>query len=253
MSLEQISRRIITGRAPECQHIAYAIGPAGTGAAVWNPLRPFLNPRIELRALRLPGRESRSRELAARSVDQQVDDIMVDLLPLIEKDDTPYSVVGSCSGAVVGYELARRLESAATLGPRQLVVIGQVAPSRIAMSAEAKCKELTAEDARDWLIVNGNMPDSIITPDVLELFFPILEADIQSIHSYAPDPLPMLRCGSTVLWDEAANEPDRDGVSEWHSAVQGRCLILKIAGATRLLNDSPERLAAVLGPVLLDV
>jgi medium-chain acyl-[acyl-carrier-protein] hydrolase len=249
--LHQIGCRILTSHTTGRLHVAYAIGAAGTGAAAWNPLRPFLDTRIELRALRLPGRESRLTEPAARSVDDQVDDILAAILPLIHEDGTEYSVIGNCSGAIVAYELARRLESADILAPAHLVVIGQVAPSRVAMSARAAAVKLSAAEAKDWLINNGNLPGSVITPDVVDLFLPILEADIQAVNSYMPSPLPMLRCPTTVLWDEAANEPDREGVRAWHSAVQGSCSLLGVTGARQLLNDSPGRLAAVLGPVLL--
>lgn len=247
--LEEIGRNIVTNRPVGRLHIAYAIGPAGTGAAVWNTLRPFLDARIEFRAVRLPGRETRIKEPALRSIDQQVADILASVLPLMGEGSTPYSVIGHCSGAIVGYELTRQLELAGKPVPEQLVVIDQVAPSLATRPATEG--GLSAEEVTRWLMDNGNFTSAELTPDVVELFLPLLEADLQALREYRPAPLPLPACDVTVIWDESSAALDHDGVRAWQDAVRGACRLIDVAGVRRLLDNAPERLAAIIASVML--
>lgn len=203
--------------------------------------------------MRLPGRETRFSEPPVTTIDEQADDVVRAMQPLTEGAKVGFSVAGNCSGAIVAYEVVRRLEAAGVLAD-QLFAIGQVAPSRLAATAMAGMagpahqagSTFSREDARAWLIANGSLPQDEITPDIVDLFLPTLNSDLCAINSYVHVSEPVLGCPVTALWGNLDRQPSREDVSEWQNMTLGSFHLVEVPRAARLLRESPQQLARIL-------
>jgi surfactin synthase thioesterase subunit len=222
--------------------VVYAIGDAGSGAAVWKQVIEALDSAVELRAIRLPGRESRLEEPPCRTVEAQVDDIADTLLPILRIDDRPFCVAGVCSAAATAFELARRLETGAGREPGRLVVIGQRAPLSDRETYPA-LGDLAPDELRAWLAEQGVFPASRNLDALFVMMEPTVRADIVAFETYTHDPEPPLRCPITVLRGAEDTWVTDDEAAAWGPSTSAETEVITIPGGHRLLTDSPRELA----------
>src|SRR6266498_628486 len=86
----------------------FCFAHAGGGAAFFRPWRLSMVPDIDVRAVTLPGRESRVHEPPYRRIEQLLDPLCAALEPHL---DRPYALFGHSLGAVLAYEVARRFSA----------------------------------------------------------------------------------------------------------------------------------------------
>ncbi|MFO0850953.1 MAG: alpha/beta fold hydrolase [Gemmataceae bacterium] len=110
------------GRGPPCDCSA---SPAGRGASAYRGWQDRLPGCVEVWPVQLPGREARIGEPAFDRIDPLVEAVAAAVGPHL---DRPYAVFGHSLGAVVGFEVARRLRQLAGKEPAHLFVCGYNAP-----------------------------------------------------------------------------------------------------------------------------
>src|SRR3954464_10016357 len=79
---------------------------AGSGASIYRNWAPLLPADVEVRAVRLPGREEYLGERPFRRIAQAADLLSAALSRHL---DLPFAIFGHSMGALLGYEVARRL------------------------------------------------------------------------------------------------------------------------------------------------
>src|SRR6187397_2335302 len=105
----------------------FCLPHAGAGASVFARWSRALPPAIKVRALQLPGRESRLREPPASGMSPLVGELADTIAPVL---DRPFAIFGHSMGALIGFELARELRRRGRPGPRHLLMSGLRAPDR---------------------------------------------------------------------------------------------------------------------------
>jgi medium-chain acyl-[acyl-carrier-protein] hydrolase len=98
---------------------------AGGGAAPFRAWSAWVPEEVEVCAVRLPGRESRVRERPIDDLPTLVEVLADALAPVFVE---PFALFGHCSGALIAFELARRLARAGGPKPVRLVAASQAAP-----------------------------------------------------------------------------------------------------------------------------
>lgn len=106
-------------RSPTARLRLFCIPYAGGGASLYREWASALAPWIEVQPVQLPGRESRFDEPPLTSMADLVQEILDPIGPYL---DLPIAVFGHSMGALIGYELVRRLQR------RQPVRYGQRTP-----------------------------------------------------------------------------------------------------------------------------
>ncbi|RPI74026.1 MAG: putative thioesterase, partial [Desulfobacteraceae bacterium] len=79
---------------------------AGGGSVIYYNWPEFFNPKIEIVALRLPGRETRFTEKPFVRMSQLISSLLPALHPLLNK---PFAIFGHSMGARIGFDLIRAL------------------------------------------------------------------------------------------------------------------------------------------------
>ncbi len=157
---------------------------AGGSASYFLPVSAALSPAVEVLAVQYPGRQDRRTEPCAGSIGELADNITQALRPLAGR---PLAFFGHSMGAVVAFEVARRLDQRTDQQVVVLFASGRRAPSRHRPEAlhrggdEAILAELRRLNGTDVRLTGDE--------ELQRMILPALRADYHAIETYrcAPD------------------------------------------------------------------
>jgi medium-chain acyl-[acyl-carrier-protein] hydrolase len=156
----------------------------------------------------MPGRETRLSEPLFTRMEPLLDAMDRELRPWL---DIPYAVFGHSMGALLAFEWARRLRRNGYLMPACLFLSGRRAPDLpgdTGLLHPLPDREFVQELTRRY---DGIPPEFLGDAALMEVFLPILRADIAVVESYRFQEDEPLDCPITVFsgmndasvsWDE---------------------------------------------------
>ncbi len=190
---------------------------AGGSAQAFRDWRDYLPQSIELCAVQLPGREMRQREMPMANADEIVDALLPILTPLM---DRPFTLFGHSMGAIIAFELARRLQQEGKPAPECLVVSGRVAPHR--PLTRAPINHLSRDEFIEGLRHLGGTPAEVLgDSELMSLIEPMLRADLAVHEDYTYRAEPRLKCDVLAFGGLRDPEAGRGDVEAWREATDG--------------------------------
>ncbi|MEV8533614.1 alpha/beta fold hydrolase [Streptomyces sp. NPDC051211] len=221
---------------------------AGGAAGFYFPLSQALDPDVEVLAVQYPGRQDRHREPGIDEVHALADAIVTALLPLL--DDRPLALFGHSMGAVVGYEVARRLEHEAGAPAALLFASGRRAPSR---HREEWAHLLDDEGlAGELRLLGGTDGELLGDPDLLRMVLPAVRVDYKAIETYRHRPGPELGCPVAVLVGAADDRVTLDEAADWCRHTTGGHTLDVFPGGHFYLTGIMQEIAALVAERLAD-
>lgn len=166
----------------------FCIPHAGGGASVFRGWADALPGFVEVCPVQLPGREQR---IAERPFDRALPLAEALTEAVLRRADLPFAVFGHSNGALIGFEVARRLRRLGEPLPAHLFASGRRAPD---VPPPAPLTH-TLPDAEfiESLRVLGGIPDQLLAaPELLALYLPVLRADVAIHETYAMSDEPPL-------------------------------------------------------------
>ncbi|MFI5611141.1 thioesterase II family protein [Amycolatopsis sp. NPDC051903] len=159
---------------------------AGGSASFYFPVSRALAPDIEVLAVQYPGRQDRRHEPFLTSIDALAERIAA---LLGDKTDRPLALFGHSMGAMIAYEVARRLEDRGS-PVSALFVSGRRAPSRRrAESVHTRTDEGVIAELRR---LSGTELDLLGDEDVVRMILPVVRNDYRAVETYRYEPGPPL-------------------------------------------------------------
>jgi surfactin synthase thioesterase subunit len=191
---------------------------AGGTASTFRSWSARLPDWIELWAVQLPGRESRVKEPLV----EDLHEITARLAPSVVDHlaDRPLALFGHSMGALVAYELARRLSAHNRSWPDWLFVSGRNAPHRprVTDSMHLADDETLVGRLREI----GGTPELVLQdPGFREMLLPIYRADLAVCNTYEHHLGEPLRCPMTILGGADDTEASPDGLAAWSELTTG--------------------------------
>ncbi|PXX71231.1 medium-chain acyl-[acyl-carrier-protein] hydrolase [Nocardia tenerifensis] len=164
----------------------YCLPHAGAGASTYLPWRRHLLPEVDVVPLQPPGREMRLRDEPFQDLTRLLDDL---LAAMDGQWRPPFALFGHSLGALVAYELARRLQAAGGPRPTHLIVSGRRAPQRPSRLPWIRL----ADDEMLLEIVRmlGGTPDEVFADEQMrQSVLTLMRADlgVDQTYRYRPDP-----------------------------------------------------------------
>ncbi len=157
----------------------------GAGAAIWRPWAGPLAGAAELLAVCLPGRDARLCEAPVTRIDVLATAMAAEFELHSDERDV---FLGHGLGALLAYEVARRLRRDGAPGPRALIVCGERPPDTPRRPAPflhtLSPREFKAGVERTY----GDIPAEFAQcPEALEFLLPMLRADVEALETYVFD------------------------------------------------------------------
>ncbi|XVQ85639.1 thioesterase II family protein [Microbispora siamensis] len=161
----------------------YCLPYAGGGSSAYASWQALLGREIEVCPIVLPGREGRMLESPISSMDALVPSLAEGLAPHLTR---PYALFGHSMGALIAFELARRLVAYRLPAPAMLLLsgAGPVRDPRRENTHHLGDAELLDSLRR----MNGTPPEFFGNPELVELLLPTIRADLQLAETFSvPD------------------------------------------------------------------
>lgn len=183
----------------------------------------------------LPAREARIREPGYTQIDKLVEKLALEIAPYLDK---PFAFFGHSMGAIISFELARRLRDERGLEPEHLFVSGRRSPRiprRDLYIHDLPEAEFVAEIEQ----MNGTPKEVLEHKELMALLIPMLRADFALCHSYVYAPGEPLRCPITVLGGTRDDDAPPDELDDWHKETTGKCSVQMFEGDHFFINQRP--------------
>ncbi|MFD5625416.1 thioesterase II family protein [Streptomyces sp. NPDC127072] len=189
---------------------------AGGAASFYFPVARALHPRVEVLAVQYPGRQERRSEEPLTDIGTLADLSFAALRPVLAERPVLF---GHSMGAVVAFEVARRMEREDGVSPAALVVSGRRAPScRREESVHLRTDEGVIAELKT---LNGT-DDSLLDDEELQrMFLPALRADYRAVETYACAPGPALGCPVTVFTGDRDPQVTMEEARAWREHTTG--------------------------------
>lgn len=177
--------------------------------------------------MQLPGREMRQRETPIASADEIVEALLPVVSPLL---DRPFALFGHSMGAVIAFEMARRLQQEGLPTPECLIVSGRVAPHR--PLTRAPINHLPREGFVEGLRqLDGTPPEVLDDSELMALIEPMLRADLAVHENYQYRDEPRLACDVLAFGGLRDPEAGRHDVDAWREVTDGAFVLQMMPGA----------------------
>lgn len=213
---------------------------AGAGASYYSPWRDR-DERVQVRPLQLPGRENRLEEEPCTEVRAAVDDLVRNLPPAVT-GGTAVAVFGHSLGAVLAFELVRRLETATGVVVRHLFVSGSPGPWSVRENgASGLTDEAFLRRVREFA---GYEHPALADEELRDLILPAMRADVQMHESYRAAPDARVAAPVTVLRGAEDALVAEDEAAQWRAATLGDFRLMNLPGGHMYLTDQVD---AILG------
>ena len=211
---------------------------AGGSANAFRPLSAALGASVEVLAVQYPGRHDRFIEPPLTDIHRIADDIAGDAVLWA---DQPWAIFGHSMGALVGFEVARRLGC----GPTHLFVSGHQAPDLPRKRGQDRpIHQLdNAGLIAELQLLNSAEVAALEHPEIQQLLLPTVRADYQAVETYKFEEGPALRMPISAYVGDADPLVDPIDAGEWRRFTAGAFRLEVFPGDHFYLQGNESTLA----------
>jgi medium-chain acyl-[acyl-carrier-protein] hydrolase len=185
---------------------------AGGCAAIFHAWRKMLSVDFDLWTIEYPGHGTRRLEPPLRDLRMLVDEITSEIIRYLA---VPFGVFGHSMGALVGFEVLRRLQDIGAPCPEAFFASGSPAPR---FPAEGVIYDLPEPEFIERLrMLNGTPEEVLADKELLRFVLPTLRADFQARQTYIYKTGQRLRCPIFAYGGSADPEVTRESLDPWRN------------------------------------
>jgi len=182
----------------------------------------------------LPGHGTRLRERLHDQWPALIDDLVAQVG---DRVDGPYALFGHSLGALVAFDIARRMTDSGH-PPAVLIAAGRNAPG--VPPSHRPIHQLPDGPFLNALVKLGGTPAAIRhQPELLDMYLPVLRADLRLAELYQRPPGADLRCPVLALIGRRDPMTDVHGLAAWQRETTATCELAVLDGPHFFL-DEPE-------------
>ncbi len=239
---------VITRPRPEAEILLYCFPFAGGAASAFHPWPDRFLETVEIRAVQYPGRETRWEEPPVADAGALADKITAGILPVL--DGRPFVFFGHSLGALMAYEVTRRLVKKSGPQPEHLFLSARRAPP-----FEPSPPVLHLLDDEDFIIqmgtLNGTPPEVLQNRELMGLLLPMLRADFTLDETYRWAAGPPLHQNFSIFGAEADFKVPHAQLAAWSEFTRGASSLAIFPGGHFYFRDPGSGLYSALNRELV--
>ncbi|QDX92820.1 thioesterase [Brevibacillus laterosporus] len=226
----------------------FCIPYAGGSASVYSSWKKAFLPNIELIPIELSGKGSRFNQPLYENIEQAVTDI----LSIIDSklDSSPYALFGHSMGALLVFELLHALKEKKAPMPITSFLSGKNPPH-----ITPTTKRHVLEGLTFWEEVKtmGGTPSELMqSPELMELFTPILRRDFKLVETYVPNPnREVITSPVTVLFGTKDQTASIDRIKEWDRYTSKDISFCEFDGGHFFIQEHEQAVIKLVNQTLL--
>ncbi len=217
---------------------------AGGSASYYFPLSRALSPDVDVYAVQYPGRQDRYKEPFVETIDALADQIHTELGTV---PAGPVAFFGHSMGAVLAFEVARRMETQPGRTPVTVFASGSRAPSRYGDERDHKDDRELVDVMRQ---LGGTDPRVLENREMLETFLPAFRNDYRALQAYHRGTDVGIAAPIVVM---AATDDPKTSVADasaWHEHTSGGGAVHTFSGGHFYLEKQPQAVTEVIARTL---
>lgn len=217
---------------------------AGGSPRVFLDWQARLGDDAEILAVCRPGREHRAAE-PAPTIAELIDGAAAAITALTEADGRPCYLFGHSLGALVAFEVGRRLPEPAA--PRHFVASGCAAPSLLPSERVRRIATLTGQEFAEAIGFFGGLPAEVIADrDMRDLLLPGVIADFRMAVGYRYQPGPPLDVPATLVVGRDDPHVKAEQVEPWNREFAVRPDRCWVDGGHFYFESDPDAAVSIL-------
>jgi medium-chain acyl-[acyl-carrier-protein] hydrolase len=212
---------------------------AGGNPEVFCPWAQWLDPGIDLLAVRLPGHGPRMREAPFGTWGELVDDTIDALAPFLSR---PHAFYGHCFGGRLAYELAHRAHTAMTA---RLFIAACRSPDT--PPADARVYELPDADFCSALARMGMAPAEVLgNVALMRILLPGIRSQIRLAELWGDRHDAIVDVPITAMYGQEDLTSERQSMTGWPGFTTRGCEFVEIPGGHFFLQENPPLLRDII-------
>jgi len=210
---------------------------AGGNASVFQSWAARLPNEVEVCPVQLPGRAERIKQPPFTHMSELIPALLEGLEPVLDK---PFVLFGHSMGALLSFELSRRLRELGKPLPLQMFLAGRTAPQLTDLDPKM---HLLSEDEfiSELNNLNGTPREVLEHRDLMQLMIPLLRADFSVCETYVYVDQPPFEFPFSVLGGVQDIGVPREHLDAWRKHTTGPFSLRMFPGDHFFLHSS-ERL-----------
>lgn len=216
---------------------------AGGGAMTYLGWQDRLPASVEVLPCRVPGRDDRFGEPPLDSFARVLEHLDETLLPALRP---PYALFGHSMGALVAFGVARRARERGLPPPVRLFVSGMNAPQLAGPTSRAVDDRSDAELMEHMRRIGGAPEVLEQDPELLELYMPLIRADMKVVETFRCDPEEPLECPISVWGGRDDVLTHHEGLDAWRSQTRDDFRLRLLPGRHFFLSTCTDQLLSAL-------
>ena len=214
---------------------------AGGSATFFLPVSAALSPGVDVVAIQYPGRQDRRAESPIDDIAALADRIHATVR---RQPEMPLILFGHSMGAVIGFEVTRRLEADGH-GPARLFASGRRAP--------ATHRDETVHLRDDAGIMDevrrmsGTASSVLGDDEIMRAALPALRADYRATETYTCSPDVTVNCPITALTGDSDPKTSLDEAKAWARQTTGAFNLHVFTGGHFFLTDHTDEVIRLIG------
>jgi medium-chain acyl-[acyl-carrier-protein] hydrolase len=215
---------------------------AGGSAVIYRAWPDELSSSVEVCPVLLPGRGGRLGETPYEHLEPLLDSLKDAILPYL---DRPFAFFGHSMGAMIAFELARRLRREHGIEPIHLFVSGRRAPQ--VSDPSAPTHNLPQEEFLEELRrLDGTPREVLENQELLSLVLPVVRADFSIVENYLYTPERPLDCPISAFGGLEDQDVTRENIEAWRHQTVSSFSLRMLPGGHFFLNSAQPLLLRML-------
>jgi len=216
----------------------FCFHPAAAGPSLFRLWGKYLPSNIEVCAIQLPGRETRVKETLITEWDDLTPNLTQGLLPLIE--EYPFAFFGHSLGALVIFEVARKLRREKLPFPKYMFVSGRRPPHiPIDNLVHQTPNSILISALREY---GGTPEEALQNQYLMQLYLPILRADLTLNEKYTYFSEAPLECPIVAFRGTNDVEVSLQQLSKWEQHTISNFALHEFPGGHMFFQEEPKAL-----------